>query len=207
MCIEAVDDPLFADVVNNADLVTPDGVPIAKSLKLLYGINQERVAGMDLLPDLHSECGQKELKVFFYGGTDDLKQATEKHMISHYPQLDVAGFHTPPFRILTPEEENAIVEAINDSRANFVFIILGCPKQEKWMAKMKGRINACMIGIGGALPVMVGMQKRAPKWMQKYSLEWLYRLMQEPQRLLKRYAYTNAKFIYLLVKEKLLGNP
>ncbi len=202
MCIEAVDDPQFADVVNSADLVTPDGVPIAKSLKLLYGIDQERVAGMDLLPDLLRECEQKKLNVFFYGGTDMLKQATEKHIAEHYPQLDVAGFHAPPFRALTPEEEEAVVQKINSTQANFVFVVLGCPKQEKWMAKMKGRIHACMIGIGGALPVMVGMQKRAPNWMQTYGLEWLYRLLQEPKRLFKRYAYTNTKFIYLLAREK-----
>ena len=84
-----------------------------------------------------------------------------------------------------------------------VFVALGCPKQEKWMAEMKGKINACMIGIGGALPVMIGMQDRAPNWMQKASLEWLFRLMQEPKRLFKRYAYTNSKFIYLIMKKKL----
>jgi bacterial polymer biosynthesis proteins, WecB/TagA/CpsF family len=203
MCIEAVDDPQFANVVNNADLVTPDGIPIAKSMKLLYGIHQDRVAGMDLLPDLLRQCEQRELKVFFYGGTDALKSATEKYIANHYPELNVAGFHTPPFRTLTSEEERTVVQHINDSEANFIFVVLGCPKQEKWMANMKGRISACMVGIGGALPVMVGQQKRAPKWMQTNGLEWLFRLIQEPKRLLKRYAYTNTKFIYLLAREKL----
>ncbi len=94
-----------------------------------------------------------------------------------------------------------MVEQINASGAQMIFVALGCPKQEKWMASMKGRIHATMIGIGGALPVMVGMQKRAPEWMQKASLEWLYRLGQEPKRLFKRYAVTNTTYLWLLAKE------
>jgi N-acetylglucosaminyldiphosphoundecaprenol N-acetyl-beta-D-mannosaminyltransferase len=115
---------------------------------------------------------------------------------NHYPVLKLVGLYSPPFRALTKEEE--VILNINASGAGFVFVALGCPKQEKWMAAMKGRINACMVGIGGALPVMIGMQKRAPVWMQKASLEWLYRLIQEPQRLFKRYAVTNTMFIVLL---------
>ncbi|HVF97559.1 MAG TPA: WecB/TagA/CpsF family glycosyltransferase, partial [Flavisolibacter sp.] len=97
-------------------------------------------------------------------------------------------------------EEKRIVEKINASGAAFVFVVLGCPKQEKWMAGMRGRIQAVMIGVGGALPVMIGDQRRAPRWMQKSGLEWLYRLVQEPGRLFKRYAVTNSFFIYLLMK-------
>jgi N-acetylglucosaminyldiphosphoundecaprenol N-acetyl-beta-D-mannosaminyltransferase len=87
-----------------------------------------------------------------------------------------------------------------------VFVALGCPKQEKWMAGMKGKINSCMIGIGGALPVMIGIQKRAPKWMQKLSLEWVFRLYQEPKRLFKRYLLTNSLFILLLIKDLINSN-
>lgn len=202
MCIEAYDDPTFARVVNDADMVTPDGMPLAKAIKILYGENQERVAGMDLLPDLLKEAENKELSCFVYGGSDAMLKKSEEYISAKYPTLR-CGFYSPPFRALTPEEEQADCERINAFGAHLVFVALGCPKQEKWMARMKGKVNACMIGIGGALPVMVGMQNRAPTWMQKASLEWLYRLIQEPKRLFKRYAYTNTKFVYLLCKQKL----
>jgi len=201
MLIESYYDKNFAEIVNEADYVTPDGMPLAKALDLLYDEYQDRVAGMDLLPDLLLEAEKQRLKVFFYGGTEQMQQATQDHVRRHYPTLLTTGFHSPPFRLLTNEEESEIIERINSTGTNLVFVALGCPKQEKWMASMKGRIHACMIGIGGALPVMVGMQSRAPEWMQKNSLEWLYRLYQEPRRLWKRYFITNSLFILLFVRE------
>ncbi len=95
--------------------------------------------------------------------------------------------------------------AINRSKANLVFVALGCPKQEIWMSRMKGEIQAVMLGVGGAFPMLVGVEKRAPKWMQENGLEWFFRLAQDPKRLFKRYLVTNSWFIYLLMKEKLLG--
>jgi N-acetylglucosaminyldiphosphoundecaprenol N-acetyl-beta-D-mannosaminyltransferase len=159
------------------------------------------VAGMDLLPDLMVACMDHQLSIYIYGSTPEILGATEIHLKKNYPQLSIAGLYSPPFRKLTHEEENNIVNGINASGANIVFVVLGCPKQEKWMASMKGRINSCMIGVGGALPVMVGLQKRAPVWMQNNGLEWLYRLMQEPTRLFRRYAVTNSVFIFLLLRE------
>ncbi len=201
MTIEAHWDPKFAEVVNNADLVTPDGMPLVKAMRLLYGVKQERVAGMDLLPDLLKEAERQDLSVFFYGGTKEMLDRTKEYVATNYPSLKKHQYLSPPFRPLTEEEEKDVVMRINDSGAQLVFIALGCPKQEKWMAGMKGRINACMLGIGGALPVMIGMQKRAPKWLQKMSLEWLYRLAQEPRRLFKRYFITNTLFLFLFVKQ------
>ncbi|NBA85273.1 WecB/TagA/CpsF family glycosyltransferase [Emticicia sp. CRIBPO] len=191
----------FLDVVNNSEICTTDGMPLVKGLKFLYNLNQERVAGMDLLPDLLAKSESKNIPVYFYGGTQEMLDKTKIYCESSYPDLIISGLWSPPFRALTIDEEQEIIDKINDSKAKFVFVALGCPKQEKWMASMQGRINACMIGIGGALPVMIGMQKRAPLWMQKASLEWLYRLMQEPKRLFKRYAVTNSIFIYLLFKQ------
>jgi len=203
MLIEAYNDDTFASVVNNADIITPDGMPLAKGLELIYGKKQDRVAGMDLLPDLLKISEKQNLKVFFYGGTQEMLNQTKNYCKKEYPLLDIAGMISPPFRSLTLEEEKGYIERINSSDANFVFVALGCPKQEKWMAAMKGKINACMIGIGGALPVMIGMQKRAPKWMQTTSLEWLFRFAQEPKRLFKRYFYTNSLFLFLFTKEYL----
>lgn len=201
MLIEAYRNIQFANLVNNADLVTPDGMPLAKGLELFYGKKQDRVAGMDLLPDLLSISEKENLKVLFYGGTQEMLDNTKNYCENKYPDLQAVGYISPPFRELTNSEEQKYIEQINSSGANFVFVALGCPKQEKWMASMKGRINACMIGVGGALPVMIGMQKRAPGWMQDASLEWLYRLSQEPKRLFKRYFFTNSLFIYLFIKE------
>lgn len=203
MTIEAHHDPSFAEVVNNADLVTPDGMPLVWALRLLYGIKQERVAGMDLLPELLKAAGAENLTVYFYGGTEEMMRQTERFVQIHYPQLKNVSFESPPFRPLSIQEEEECIDRINASGANLVLVALGCPKQEKWMARMKGKINACMVGIGGALPVLVGMQKRAPKWMQNAGLEWLFRLLQEPQRLFKRYFVTNSLFILLLMKQYL----
>ncbi len=202
LLIEAYKTNSVATVVNNAVIVTPDGKPITWALRFLYGIEQDRVAGMDLLPDLLAEAEKQKIPVAFYGGTRDMLDKTEEYIRNTYANLPVTEFYSPPFRELTAEEENAVIKMFNESTARIIFVVLGCPKQEKWMFAMKNKINTLMIGIGGALPVMVGMQKRAPRWMQHSGLEWLYRLNQEPRRLFRRYASTNFLFIYLLFKEK-----
>ncbi|MEJ7560433.1 MAG: WecB/TagA/CpsF family glycosyltransferase [Pedobacter sp.] len=206
MVIEAYEHPEFADIVNGADLVTPDGMPLTQAIKSLYNEEQERVDGMSLLPVLLAESEENNLSVYFYGSSQETLDLTSTHLAENYPNLQVAGMYSPPFRKLTFAEEQETVEKITASGANIVFVVLGCPKQEMWMASMKGKIPAIMLGIGGALPVLVGQQKRAPEWMQKNSLEWLYRLAQEPSRLFKRYFKTNTMFMYLMAKEKLRIN-
>ena len=201
MFIEAYRDKDFLKVIDKADIVTPDGMPLVLALRFLKGVLQDRVAGMDLLPDLLKNAEQENIKIFFYGGTEIMLQKAKQYLTEYYPNLIVGGYYSPPFRVLNESENYDIINLINDSGSGIVFVVLGCPKQEKWMYSMKGKINACMIGIGGALPVLVGMNKRAPKWMQKRSLEWFYRLMQEPRRLFKRYLITNSLFVYIVMKE------
>lgn len=201
MLIEAHNDGNFASIVSNANIITPDGMPLAWALEMLYGIKQDRVAGMDLFPDLLNEATAKKLPVYFYGGSLPLLEKTLDYLRSKYPDLPIAGSYSPPFRKLTAIEDENVVEQINGSGAQLVFVVLGCPKQEKWMAAMKGRINAAMVGIGGALPVLVGIHRRAPGWMQYAGLEWMYRLTQEPMRLFRRYSVTNSLFLYILLKE------
>jgi N-acetylglucosaminyldiphosphoundecaprenol N-acetyl-beta-D-mannosaminyltransferase len=205
MLVEAHLDPDFSKIVNNAEICTPDGMPLVWGLKLLHGVRQDRVAGMDLLPDILAAAEQKSMSVFFYGGSAEMLAKTSSFINEKYPSLLIGGMHSPPYRALTDEEELADINLINSSGAKILFVVLGCPKQEKWMAKMKGKINMPMIGIGGALPVMVGLQSRAPEWAQKAGLEWLYRLMQEPRRLFKRYAVTNSIFCFLLTKAYIKG--
>ncbi|MBE9466625.1 WecB/TagA/CpsF family glycosyltransferase [Dyadobacter subterraneus] len=206
MLVEASKDSSFAKIVNQAFMCTPDGMPLTWGMKLLHGITQDRVAGMDLLPDLLFKAESGNLPVYFYGGTQDMLDLTDLFLAERFPKLQIAGMYSPPFRPLSIEEEQHVVSLINNSNAKIVFVALGCPKQEKWMASMKGRVNIPMIGIGGALPVMIGIQKRAPEWVQKTSLEWLFRLIQEPRRLMKRYAVTNSIFIWLLMKSFFLKN-
>ncbi len=201
MVVTAYQDKQFAPFVREADIVTADGLPLTWAMRLLLGIRQERVAGMDLLPDLIRAAEAAALPVYFYGGTEDMLNATSDYLSVHYPALTIAGTYSPPFRPLLPEEENNIASQITQSGAKMVFVVLGCPKQERWMGAMKNKIPAVMVGVGGALPVLIGMQKRAPRWMQKSGLEWFYRLCQEPGRLFKRYAFTNSLFILLVAKE------
>ena len=201
MFVEAYRDDNFSKVIKDADIVTPDGKPLTWGMRLLYGIKQDRVAGSDILPDLLRQAELQNLSVFFYGGTEKMLDVTAQFLKETYPNLKVAGLISPPFRKLSDKENADIVSQINASGANIVMVVLGCPKQEKWMALMKGKINAVMVGIGGALPLLIGTQKRAPLWMQKNGLEWLFRLAIEPKRLFKRYAVTNPMFIYIVFRE------
>jgi N-acetylglucosaminyldiphosphoundecaprenol N-acetyl-beta-D-mannosaminyltransferase len=201
MFVEAQQNKEFLSIINSAEMVTPDGKPLTWALRLLYGIKQERVAGMDLLPDLLQQMEQKDLSVYFYGGSQAMLDSTHSYIQKQYPRLKVAGAYSPPFRALTENEHQGIIHDINNANPHVIFVILGCPKQEKWMASVKGKINTVMIGVGGALPVMIGLQKRAPLWMQNAGLEWFYRLLQEPGRLFKRYAITNSFFIFAILKE------
>src|SRR6478735_2408489 len=138
--IEAHQDASFAKISHAANIVTPDGMPITWALKILYGISQERIAGMDLLPMLLKEAEKNSISVYFYGGTESMLEKTNHFVSNHFPKLHIAGSYSPPFRPLTTDEELSIADRINQSGAQLVFVVLGCPKQERWMYLMKGRI-------------------------------------------------------------------
>lgn len=200
MVVEAYKDPEFARVVNQADLVTPDGKPLTVFLRLFRKVAQERVAGMDVIGDLLRECALRGKSVYFYGTTEPVLEAMRRKAMSENPTLRIGGYYSPPFRALTDDEKEEIANKINSVNPDLVLVALGCPKQEKWMAENKGRINACMLGLGQAFQVYAGMAKRSPKWMQDYSLEWVYRLVLEPKRLWKRYLVTNSHFLWLTIQ-------
>ncbi len=195
MLMEAHNSDSFNIVTNNADIVAPDGFPVAKSFQLIYGIKQERIDGTGIMKRVLSCSLARDKKVFFYGGTQEMLDSAIIYLAINYPGLQVAGMYAPPFRPLDEEEKQVVINNIRSSATDFVFVILGCPKQERWMHEMKGKFSAVMLGIGGALPMILGIQRRAPVWLQKIGFEWLYRLLQEPGRLFKRYALTNSKFI------------
>ncbi len=158
---------------------------------------------MDMMPALLQRAVEESLPVFFYGSTPDSLAKCVAVCEERFPGLRIAGTLSPPFRPLTADEETAIAEQITDSGARLVFVALGCPKQELWMARMRGRVPAVLLGIGGALPILTGDTKRAPLWVRQMGLEWAVRLAQEPGRLLKRYATTNSLYIWYFTKQLL----
>ncbi len=201
MTIEAYKDRSFLEKVNNADLVLADGKPIAFACKLLHHKKQQRISGMDFTPAILEKANEKDLSIFIYGSTEDVVAGMKKKIATSFSHIHFAGAISPPFRSLTSDEIKNDIEKINRSGAHLVLVALGCPKQEKWMAENSDVINAVLLGVGGALPVVSGIQKRAPKWMQNMALEWFYRLMQQPGRLFTRYFYTNSYFIFLLGRD------
>lgn len=201
MVIEAYNDKTILNQVDNANLVLPDGKPLALACNMLYGKKQERISGMDFTPRLLEKANENKFSIFVYGSTDNIITALKEKITNNYPAIHFAGAISPPFRPLTDDEIKIDIEEINRSGANIVLVSLGCPKEGRWMSKTSGKINAVLIGIGGALPVVAGIQKRAPRWMQNMALEWFYRLMQQPGRLFTRYLYTNSYFLFLLGRD------
>lgn len=209
MSIEAVHSKQLANKINHSTLSLADGVPLVHCIKWFYNLRQERLAGMDILPECITLAAKSNLSIFFYGSSEAILSQIVDKTIHDYPEIKIAGKISPPFRNLSEEELQKDIDIINNSKANIVFVALGCPKQEKWMAENSHKINAVLLGIGGALEVYAGVKNRAPKWMQDLSLEWLFRFIQEPKRLFKRYLITNTTFIILIIKEyfkiKILG--
>lgn len=200
MVVEASRDPHFNKVVNQATIVAPDGKPLSIFLKLFHKIEQDRVCGMDILPDLLKAAEASGRSIYFYGGEQHCLDLIEARARREFPNLKIAGLYSPPYRQLTEDEKAEDVQRIRDSGADLVFVSLGCPKQEKWMAENVNKIDACFLGLGQAFTVYAGLEKRLPQWMRGLALEWAYRLVLEPKRLWKRYLYTNAQFLKMTVK-------
>ena len=200
MIVEAYRNARFSEALNIADVVAADGIPISKYISFLEGYPQERVAGPDVMPIILKQAEEYKKSVFFYGSTDTILDQLVTTVNQEFPQLRIAGAYSPPFRAITPEEDEWIVDMINNSHPDFVFIALGCPKQEKWMYEHVGKINACMLGVGQAFEIYAGTNSRAPLWMRESGLEWFYRLCREPKRLWKRYLTTNSYFIFVFIQ-------
>jgi N-acetylglucosaminyldiphosphoundecaprenol N-acetyl-beta-D-mannosaminyltransferase len=203
MLIEAHQNPSFGTVLQNADLVTPDGMPLVWMLRFLGVGHQDRVAGIDVLEGVCKLAEKTGVGVYFLGSQDAILEKMKVRLNREFPNLKISGMTSLPFRPLTDDEDRALVQFLNHSGAGIVFVCLGCPKQEAWMSQHKGQISAVMVGLGGAFPVYAGIQRRAPKLLREAGLEWLYRLIQEPQRLCKRYAKTIPVFIWLVAKQVL----
>ena len=190
-------DNAYQKIVNQAALVTPDGMPLVWGLRLLGVVGQLRVYGPDLMLAWCQRSAQTGIPIYLYGGTESTLLRLTESLQRQFPGLPIAGTHAPPFRTLSPEEEAANVDRIHQSGAQVVFVGLGCPKQEQWMYRQQGQLQAVMIGVGAAFNFFSGEVSQAPRWMMKLGLEWLYRFSQEPGRLWQRYLVNNPLFIVL----------
>lgn len=194
--VTAGQDAALMHIINHADMATPDGAPVAWALRKAGFTRQQRINGPDLMNRYLLQAERLNQPVFFYGSTEATLARLRAALLTSFPRLKLAGMVAPPFRALTPQEDRAYVEQINASGACVVFVGLGCPKQEHWMAEHRGRVQAVMVGVGAAFDYSAGTLQRAPLWMRRIGLEWLYRLYREPRRLAKRYLVTNSVFVF-----------
>lgn len=194
--MESQTDPRLREIHNAAGMVTPDGMPMVWSAHHAGATEVERVCGRDLLLEVSRVAADRAWRFFLYGGKEGVPERLAERLAQWYPGLEVVGCHSPPFRTLTPEEDAAIVERINDLDPHIVWVGLSTPKQERWMAEHLGRLSAPVtIGVGAAFDMHTGAVPHAPGWMQRAGLEWLFRLLREPRRLWRRYLTNNPQFV------------
>ncbi len=202
--MESQSDPELKRIHNAAGLVTPDGMPMVWMNKLAGNSHVSRVYGPDLMLAVCKESQTRNYKHFFYGGADGVADLLVSKLKEKFPQLQVVGTYCPPFRKLTPDEDRQLVEQVNASGADIVWVGLSTPKQEYWMSEHVGRLNSpVMVGVGAAFDFHAGLKSQAPAWMQKTGLEWFFRLCTEPKRLWKRYLRNNPLFVFYVMLQKL----
>ena len=194
--VTAGQDAAFGRVLFESDMATPDGAPVAWIIRKLGFQGQQRINGPDLMWKYFELAAQRSESIYLYGATLETLALLEIRLAHEFPGLKIAGSFSPPFRAITPEEDLSFVADINASGAGTVWVSLGCPKQEKWMAAHRGHINAVMIGVGAAFDFHAGSIQRAPVWMRNHGFEWLHRLFSEPRRLWRRYLITNSVFLF-----------
>lgn len=203
MCVSNVhttvmsfDDPTYCAIQNGGIMAIPDGGPLSSVGRKRGFKTMRRTTGPDYMNEIFQISVEHHFKHFFYGSTQDTLDVLKYKLEEKYPKIEIAGMYSPPYRGLTKEEDDEIIRMISEANADFVWIGLGAPKQERWMADHQWRVKGFMVGVGAGFDYFADKIKRAPKWMQKCNLEWLYRLFQEPKRLFKRYFYSNPKFIW-----------
>ena len=194
------DKELYESVVNS-DIINADGQAVVWASKFLKQPLPERVAGIDLMQNLIKLAYEKNYKVFFFGAKEEVVSEVVSQYAKIYSSEIIAGYRNGYFK---REEEKSIAKTIANSGADILFVAINSPKKEIFLNTYKDIIDTSFImGVGGSFDVIAGKVTRAPLWMQQYGLEWLYRLIQEPRRMWKRYFYTNTMFIWLVLKEKL----
>ncbi len=191
--VTASEDEEYRAVQNGGIMAIPDGGPLSTVGRKRGAQNMSRTTGPSYMGEMLKVGGYRH---YFYGSTPETLEKLYENLSHDYPQSIIAGMYSPPFREMTYEEDKAIAERINEVNPDFVWIGLGAPKQEKWMAAHQGKVKGLMVGVGAGFDYFAGNIERAPEWMQKSNLEWVYRLIQDPKRLFKRYMITNTKFVW-----------
>ena len=199
--VMAFRDKEYRKIQNSAAMALPDGQPLSIVSRQRGYVQAQRVPGPDLMPAILNLSQETGYTHYFYGSTESTLAQLKKKLLKRYPKLQIAGMYAPPFRELTEDEDKEAVRRINDSGADFVWVALGAPKQEQWMYAHRNRVNGLMIGVGAAFEFIAGTVKRAPMWMQKLCLEWVFRIIQDPKRMIPRYLNTNFSFLYYVHKE------
>lgn len=207
VCVTPVNCVLWArknknlrDLYNSADLCLCDGVPLIWASALLGNRLKGRVTGLDLLPAYLERAATKGYSMFFLGAKEGVAEQLKKINLQKYPNLTIAGTYSPPFaEKFTKEENTKMIELINSTRPDILWVSLTAPKQDYWICELRDQLQAYItIGVGGAFEVTAGIISRAPVWMQKSGLEWLYRLIKEPKRMYRRYIIEAPLFIPLV---------
>jgi N-acetylglucosaminyldiphosphoundecaprenol N-acetyl-beta-D-mannosaminyltransferase len=202
MCMEAMGCNDFQSIVNKADFVIPDGRPLCWAQSLLGYAGAEQVRGRDIMNAICASSGERSINIGLYGGSSaELLAVINNILLANYPSINITYTFSPPFRPLNEAEDADIVAAINQAKVNVLFVGIGCPKQERWMAEHKDKLSCVMLGVGAAYDFIAGTKKEAPRWIQVIGMEWLFRLCYEPKRLWRRYLYTNPSFIWHFGKQ------
>ena len=194
--VTAYNDPSYRSVQNNAIIALPDGGPLSSVGRKRGYTGMERVTGPSYMEEILKCSSKYGYKHFFYGSSRETTDKMAEVIKERYPGVSIVGVYNPPFRPLTEDEDTEVIQMITDAEPDFVWVGLGAPKQEIWMADHQGKIPGLMVGVGAAFDYLAGNIQRAPDWMQKANLEWFYRLCQDPKRLFKRYFITNTSFIW-----------
>ena len=202
--MEAFDSVEFRQIMNTADLVTPDGMPLVWGLRALGARGASRVYGPDLTALVLEAAAREGLPVGFYGTDENTLHPLVANVRRRFPSLRIAYAFSPPFRAPTPDEDDQVVREIDSSGARILFVGLSTPKQERWMAAHRGRLRTVMLGVGAAFDFLAGTKPQAPRWMQGAGLEWMFRLLTEPRRLGPRYFRHNPRFVTFFAMQ-LLG--
>jgi N-acetylglucosaminyldiphosphoundecaprenol N-acetyl-beta-D-mannosaminyltransferase len=203
--VMACESDKYCHVQNKAAIAFADGAPIAFCERKKGCLSAERVAGPDFMTEIFAISAQKGYRHYFYGSDAATLQKLKANLEKTYPDIAIAGTYAPPYEKKLRKDYQEDITRINEANPDFVWIGLGAPKQEFWMYRQSGKINAVMLGVGAGFDFHAGVVRRAPKWMQRCGLEWLYRLLQEPGRLGGRYLKTNLKFLGLIVREWFKG--
>ena len=195
MCMEAFDCDRFSQIINGANLVVPDGIPLVWALKMLGEKEASQVRGSDLMMRLCEESQARNIPIGLYGGSPESLVDLRAFLLSKFPHLKIPFYSSPPFRKLSQKEKDNYVNEINASGAKILFVGIGCPKQEKWMAEHRPKFSCIMLGVGAAFDFLSGRKKNAPRWIQKCGLEWTFRLVNDPKRLWWRYLKQDRKSV------------